>query len=83
MTRINIRKITPLTVECFDPNNNSLGFINEYEFLDLRIQIKNAKAKGYYCVFNNEKLFINIDGSLSNWPNGFFDTIENLLINLL
>lgn len=83
MQEIKIKKITTLTVECFDSNNNSLGFINEYEFHDLRVQIKYAKAEGYYCVFNNEKLLIDINGRLSIWPDGFFDAIENSLMYLL
>lgn len=83
MEKIKVNKITPQTVECFDPNNNSLGFLNEYEFHDLRVQIKREKVKGYYCIFDNRELFIDINGRIAFWPEGFFDVIENYMIELL
>ena len=44
---IQINKITPPTLEIYDPDNNSLGFVNEYEFLDIRVQIKELHLSGY------------------------------------
>ena len=70
---IKINKITPQTVELFSPDNKSLGFINEYEFNDVRIQINEEKKEGYYCMYNNKKIFIDIDGNILHWEVGFFD----------
>jgi len=70
---IKINRIEPFTCEAFDPNNNSLGFLNIYEFLDLRLQISKEKVKGYYMKFNNEIIEITINGSISSYPNGFFN----------
>jgi len=76
---IAINKIIPFTCEVFDFNNNSLGFLNEYEFNDLRIQISKEKINGYYMRFNNICIPILEDGKLELWPNGFYDIIENQL----
>jgi hypothetical protein len=40
---IKINKIIPQTVELFNPQNESMGFVNEYEFNDIRIQIKDIQ----------------------------------------
>ncbi len=74
--------IQPQLVECYDNTDNFIGYLNEYEFNDLRCQIAEAHVSGYYSLFNSEKLFINADGRLDNWPTGFFDTIEGQLARL-
>lgn len=61
---IKVKKIKPPTVECFDPNDNSLGFLNEYEFTDLRSQIVKNKVNGFYCIFAGKKIDLNPNGSI-------------------
>jgi predicted ATPase len=79
---IKVTVIKPQTVEVFDPNNKSLGFVNEYEFNDLRIQVATENISGYYVLFNGEKIQIEPSGKLFSWPVGFFDTIEQQLATL-
>jgi hypothetical protein len=73
---IHINRITPQTVEVFTPADRSMGFVNEYEFNDLRVQIATNELEGYYVLHDNEKLFISSDGHLSNWGTGMFDLME-------
>ena len=84
---IQVNKITPQTVEFFTPEGKSLGFLNQYEFYDLRVQCKEQKISGYYCIchteFPNEKCVIDSGGRVDNWPKGFFDLWESQLIKLI
>jgi len=77
---IQINKIIPQTVEAFDPDGNSLGFINYFEYNDLRIQIIKEKAEGYYMMFNGERIDIDRDGDVNSWRIGFYDMC-NIQIN--
>lgn len=70
---IKVAKIDHQYVEVFDPNDVSLGMVNEYELNDLRIQIGIKRAVGYYVMFEGEKLTISELGQLNNQPRGFFD----------
>lgn len=79
---IQVKKIQPQTVECFNPEGNSLGFLNEYEFTDLRAQIHTEKNKGYYFIFDGEKCMIDTDGRYYP-PKGLFETISDSLTILL
>lgn len=74
---IKINKIIPQTVEAFSPDGSSMGFVNEYEFNDLRVQIATHKIMGYYVKYNDKRYYINKDGSLSFWTSGLFDLMEN------
>lgn len=76
---IHINKIEPQTVEVFTPKDRSIGFVNEYEFNDLRVQIATHKLEGYYVMFNEVKHIINTNGRIDNWTSGLFDTNEILL----
>jgi hypothetical protein len=80
---ISINKITPQTVELFNPQNESMGFINEFEFNDIRIQIKKQCVEGYYCLFQGIKCEIDRNGKVKKWPDGFFDLHEKQLMELL
>lgn len=81
---IKVNKIEPYTCEAFDPQDNSLGFLNEYEFNDLRIQIRKAEAEGYYMKREDGEIcVINSKGKLANWPRGFYDTTEYQLMELI
>ena len=70
-------------MEAFDPDGNSLGFINDFEFNDLRIQIMKEKVDGYHMMFNNERIDLTSDGGVNYWCEGFFDKFENQLSDLL
>lgn len=78
------KKITPYTCEAFDPQGKSLGFLNDFEFNDLRIQIGKEKASGYYMKMKDGTVCnINHDGRVENWPSGFYDLYEIQLSDLL
>lgn len=75
---ITYNKIIPQTVELW----NQDGFfarVNEWELNDIRIQIMKTNTTGFYCLFEGNGIDIKKDGSLSSWPNGFFDTMEKQL----
>jgi len=76
---IKINKYEVQVVEHFDNNGNSLGFLNEHENLDLRIQIAKEKAIGYFLVFDGLKIGIEPNGKISNWKEGLYDANEILL----
>jgi hypothetical protein len=80
---IQINKITPQTAELFNPDDESMGLINEYEFNDIRIQIKNEQAEGYYLIFEDEACVIDKNGRLDYWPEGFFDLFDKQLSELI
>lgn len=80
---IQINKITPPTLEIYDPDNNSLGFVNEYEFLDIRVQIKELHLSGYSFIFKNQKFKIDKNGNLEYYPEGLLDTMSNYYAKLL
>lgn len=73
---VHINRITPQTVEVFTPANRSMGFVNEYEFNDLRVQIAEHKLEGYYVMYNNIKHPIDQNGRIENWSQGLFDLFE-------
>jgi len=79
---IKVNKYKVQTVEHFDNNGNSLGFLNEWENADLRCQIAEEKASGYYLMFNGLKISIEPNGKISNWENGLYDTNVILLSRL-
>jgi hypothetical protein len=63
---IKINKYEIQTVEHFDNNGNSLGFLNEYENVDLWSQIAEQKLSGYYLMFNDMKIQIESNGKIIN-----------------
>jgi hypothetical protein len=77
-------KIDVQVFEHFDPQDKSLGFLNDYENLDLRAQIAKAKMSGYYLMFKGEKIMIQPNGKISplNWVEGLYDMQERLLCEL-
>jgi hypothetical protein len=80
---IQYNKIEPQNVEIW----NSDGFfarVNEYEFNDIRIQIKKEQAEGFYVLLNDIQYFIDKDGRIIDWPKeGLFNTINDQLEELL
>lgn len=80
---IEVKRITPPSVLLFAPDGDFKGVVNEYEFHDIRVQIKENQAEGYYVVYKDTKVMIDKNGRIKNWPNGMFDEITNTLINLM
>lgn len=72
MTAIKLNKIEPQTVEVWNANG-LFAVVNQYEFNDIRIQIKNAKETGWFAVFEEIVINIDTDGRCDIWPDGFFD----------
>jgi hypothetical protein len=75
---IKVNKYDVQTVEHFDNNGNSLGFLNEQENVDLRCQIAEEKVSGYYLVFENIKIPIDTNGKINDWKIGLYDITGNL-----
>ena len=69
------------SVEIYDPDSKLVCITNRYiVFLDICLQIMrhygyNAPLEnsGYYCIFNNIKIDIRKNGSITQHPEGFFD----------
>lgn len=80
---IKINRIEPQEVMVFKPNDELLGSVNQYEFNDLLIQIKNHKLKGYYVSFNGHRIDIDEHGRVITFVKGFFDLFEEQLSKLL
>lgn len=75
-------KIEPPTYEIRDPNDE-VYILNEYELLELRVQIKRKSEEGWYVIFDNQVIPIDIDGKISEWPPGLCDHIEKYLYQLI
>ena len=81
-TYVNIRNVD---------NVESLGLLNGYELYDLRIQIKDnyrnnsslAGFSGYFLIYDNLLITINIQGRFSNNPKSLFDFIDGCLFKLV
>ena len=79
---IKVNKYEVQTVEHFDNNGNSLGFLNEHESTYLRCQIAEEKVSGYFLVLNDLRIPIEPNGKLNEWPNGLYDTQMSLFSRL-
>lgn len=80
---IQVKKIVPPTVDIYDPNDTFLGTVNEYEFLELRVQIKKAQVSGYYFKTNGKKVRIDKNGTLEEYPIGVLDTMSGFYCELI
>jgi len=80
---IKVNKYEVQTIEHFDNNGNSLGFLNYLEAIDLRIQIATQRIEGYYAILNNSKIMIDSTAHYENWGNGLYDLEGELLRKLL
>ena len=71
---VKINRFPVQTVEVFTPDGESLGFVNEIEFNDIKLQIAEQNLEGYYIMFEDKKINININGEImGQWPVGLFD----------
>lgn len=80
---IKVKKIEPPKVDLYAPDGTHLGELNEYEFLDARVQIKELQQSGYYCVFDRVKIMIDRNGSLSEYPANMFNQIGDCYMRLI
>jgi predicted ATPase len=84
MTEIKINKVEEPTCSLYDPNDNLIGEINSTLVLnDVRIQIKNNKVSGYYIMWKGITIRIDKIGNLKEWPKGFYDILDDQLMDLL
>jgi len=79
------RKINPPTAIVISPNGEKYE-LNEYEFHDLRVQIKNIKEVGWKVkpTANDTETEIDTDGRVANWFDGrLFGNISDYLLELI
>ena len=80
---IKINKIIPPKVSVYSPDNHFLGIANEYEFLDIRVQIKRAQISGYYVKFFEHKVLIDKNGNLDKKKERLLDIMSNYYMELI
>lgn len=80
---IDVKTIIPQQVELLSPDNKQSWIVNEYELLDVRVQIRKKKLKGYKIIFKGKIINMDHNGTFEHEPDGLFDTIPNLLIQLI
>lgn len=79
---IEIKQIIAPTVELFDPEGNSLGILNEYEFTEIRAQIKEQQLKGYSFKCEEGTFQIDWNGRLEYYPK-CFDLLSDAYLRLI
>lgn len=79
---IEVKKIEPQTVEVFNAFHQSLGFLNEYEFNDLRAQIAEQEVESYYLMFDDFQFSIDKHGRYER-PTGLFELYGDTLSRLV
>lgn len=68
----------------FNPDGSLLIETNNLLlFSHIRVQIKENELEGYSVQYQDEIIPIDKNGRLPSWPDGFFDTWDNLLTRLL
>ena len=73
---IKINKKTPLEISVYSPNGYFIGVANEYEFLDILGQIEKAQIPGCYIKFFENKILIDKDGFLDDYPFELLDILK-------
>ena len=74
---ITINKIEPPTATVIFPNGEK-HVVNEYEFNDLRVQIKENNAEGFKVVVDGVEVGITPIGQVMHWNSPFGLLIEQL-----
>ena len=71
-------------VEWFKNDGTILGKIeNEHEFNNLRIElVKNNLTQECYFMWNGQKITLDEDGNMSNFPRGLYDHVQVALMEL-
>jgi hypothetical protein len=73
---IKVNKIEETKVEFFH-SGKSLGFLSRIEAIDLRIQIAEQKAEGFYFVYEGNRYGISEYGEYVDFPDKLWrDTLE-------
>lgn len=81
---IEIRNIKEPIVELYNPKGIFIGMItSELQFIDVRLQIAEKQLKGYYIVYNKQKIKISSDGQPEVWPKGLYDQTVEMISELL
>ncbi len=80
---IKLKDIIPQEVDFYAPDGTYLGKVNEYEFLDVLVQIKENQYSGYYVIFESQKIRIDKNGTLEDYPIGLFDLLTDLRLKLI
>ena len=76
MAQININNSIDPEVMLYGPDDKAIGLICNTAALDnVRVQICRQHLTGYYFVYNGEKIRIDGNGNVENWPDGCFDYI--------
>ena len=60
-----------------------MGNLNEYEFLDAKVQIKELQESGYYCIFEGKKIDIDRNGIQKEYPINMFSQLSDCYMLLL
>jgi hypothetical protein len=84
MDNITINKIIEPTSELFDSNDNKIGDITSFlQMLDVRLQIKRNNLDGYYFLYKHIKIYIDKNGKLLKYVEGFYDQFDYYIDELL
>jgi hypothetical protein len=79
---VKVKHVPPPYVTVFDPYGDA-HTLNEYQFLDLRVQIMNEGAEGWSALCETGVICaIDKDGRLSHYPKQF-DLMEKYLFELV
>ena len=77
------KEIKPQEVVVYAPDHTNLGYFNEYEFADLKLQICTEEAEGYYVAFEGKYYPIDSDGLIVNHPEVLFDFLHSTVSNII
>lgn len=82
---VTYKQITPEIRNVFKRDESGeyklFATVNEYEFFDIRVQIKNERDPNFAVQFEEVMYPIDTDGRL-HWPKGLFDVSERYLFEL-
>lgn len=83
MIKIN-NNIQDRPADLYSPDGQLIGTIeNLLAFYDVRLQIKKEQVFGYYLMFEGQKIKIDKNGELENYPDNLFDTSLKYLTELI
>lgn len=74
--QIKLKTIEPEKIEVYEPENNIIYIVNEYEFLYILSEIKERKLKGYKYSYKGSIYNIDKNGNLEYYPEGLLDTMS-------
>lgn len=80
---VTINKIPNIKCKLYSPTSFVGVIKNEYSMLDVLVQIKEQKLEGYYFVFDNKTILINLNGGTEGRIDGFYDIIGKQLRKLI